>query len=70
MTTLSVSLTGGSGGGGGAGGPVPAPLPTTVTVMLVLPVFPAASRTAPVNVWVPFGADANGIVTGPRAAVV
>jgi hypothetical protein len=59
MTTSSVALTGGSDGGGSAGVPVPPLLPTTVIVILVLPVFPAASRTVPVNAWVPFAAEAS-----------
>ena len=40
--------------------------------MLVVPVLPAASRTVPVNVWVPFGTGVvptgfvtHGIDTGP-----
>ena len=46
-----------------------------MTVMLVVPVLPVASRTVPVNVWVPFGTGVvptvgHGSVTGPRDDVV
>ena len=47
----------------------------TITVMLVLPVLPVASRTLAPSACVPFAALGlftvnQGIVTGPREAVV
>jgi hypothetical protein len=43
-----------------------------MTVMLVVPVFPVASRTVPAKVCVPFVSPCvtHGIDTGPRAVVV
>ena len=45
-----------------------------MTEMLVVPVFPVASRTVPVNVWVPFDVAPTGfghrILTGPSDDVV
>jgi hypothetical protein len=65
ITTRSVSLLD-EAGGAGAG----AVLPLTLTVTLVLPVFPAASRTVAEKVRVPLATAVHGIVTGPREAAV